>query len=186
LLRVTGPRTNTPERQGGAPGENPDKPLPTARRGRLQHPLEMPPRARHRGIAIEVVLSHTSPERPAAAATVRTPAPYQRTERKRRQALGRTALPAGSIDGVIRQAERTHAWKARVRILSAVNGEVGTCHSGLRSPVRHGAMRAQTFVMMSVRTAVDVAVSRWVQGRLPAWPWSDVGLNGAGTGRSEL
>jgi hypothetical protein len=41
-------------------------------------------------------------------------------------------------------------------------------------------------VMMSVRTAVDVAVSRRVQGRLPAWPWSDVGLNGAGTGCSEL
>jgi hypothetical protein len=146
----------------------------------------MPPRARHRGIAIEVVLSHTSPERPAAAATVRTPAPYQRTVRKRGQALGRTASQAGSIGGVIRQAERTHAGKARVRILSAVNGEVRTCHSGLRSPVRHGAMRAQAFVMMSVRTAVDVAVSRRVQGRLPAWPWSDVGLNGAGTGCSEL
>jgi hypothetical protein len=105
---------------------------------------------------------------------------------KPRQAPSRTALKAGSIDGVIGQAERTHAGKARVRILSAVKAEVMRCHSGLRSPVRHGAMRAQAFVMMSVRTAVDVAVSRRVQGRLPAWPWSDVGLNGAGTGCSEL
>src|ERR671912_1725045 len=117
FLRGAGPRTNTPERQGGASGENADKPSPTTRRGRLQHPLEMPPRAGHGGIAIEVVLSHTSPGATCGAATVRTPAPYQRTVMKRRQALGRTALQAGSIDGVIGQAERTHAGKARVRIL---------------------------------------------------------------------
>src|ERR671912_2071496 len=61
FLRGAGPRTSTPEREGGASGENADKPSPTARRGCLQHPLEMPPRAGDGGIAIEVVLSHTSP-----------------------------------------------------------------------------------------------------------------------------
>jgi hypothetical protein len=113
LMRGAGPRTNTPERQGGASGENADKPSPPARRGRLQHPLEMPPRAGHGGIAIEVVLSHTSRSDPAAAAIVRTPAPYQRTVMKRRQALGRTAVQAGSIDGEsVRLSARTPGRRA--------------------------------------------------------------------------
>jgi hypothetical protein len=75
LLRGAGPRTNTPERQSGASGENADKPSPTARGGRLQHPLEMPPRAGHGGIAIEVVLSHTSP----GATCGRRDSPYAST-----------------------------------------------------------------------------------------------------------
>jgi hypothetical protein len=169
-LRGAGPRTNTPERQSGASGENADKPSPTARGGRLQHPLEMPPRAGHGGIAIEVVLSHTSP----GATCGRRDSPYASTVPTHGDEAAAGAQP-DSVEGwfdrcVIGQAERTHAGKARVRILSAVKAEVMRCHSGLRSPVRHGTMRGQAFVMMSVRTAVDVAVSRRVQGRLPAWP----------------
>ena len=75
VMRGAGPRTNTPERQGGASGENADKPSPPARRGRLQHPLEMPPRAGHGGIAIEVVLRHTSP----GATCGRRDSPYAST-----------------------------------------------------------------------------------------------------------
>jgi hypothetical protein len=60
------------------------------------------------------------------------------------------------------------------------------CHPGLRSPVRQGTMRGHALMVMSVRTAMDVAVPGRMQCGLPARPSSLVGLNGGGTGRSEL
>jgi hypothetical protein len=97
-FRIAGPRTSPPERQRRAPRQDSHKPRPLARRRLLQHPLEVPPRAGHRRIAIEVIVSHRSPGATCGPAPiVRTPALYHCL--RRRQTLGRPELYRGRTGG---------------------------------------------------------------------------------------
>jgi hypothetical protein len=105
--------------------------------------------------------------------------------RARSSAAGRVKCRRGPLGEVV--SARTHARTAGGRARSsAVSGGVMRCHPGLRSPVRQGTMRGHALMVMSVRTAMDVAVPGWMQRGLPARPSSLVGLNGGGTGRSDL
>jgi hypothetical protein len=114
--------------------------------------------------------------------------------RRGRSGHGRPAAPSVGLRPRV-TADRCGSRSVRARTRerarassSAMNGGVGVmrCHSRLRAPGRHGTMRRHTFLTMSVRTAMDVAISGRMQGGLSARPSSLVGLNGAGTSPAEV
>ena len=104
-FRIAGPRTSPPERQRRAPRQDSHKPRPLARRRLLQHPLEVPPRAGHRRIAIEVIVSHRSPGPTCdPAPIVRTPALYHCLRRLGRRSAGLSYTGGGPVGVTCRSA----------------------------------------------------------------------------------
>ncbi len=104
-FRIAGPRTRPPERQRRAPRQDSHKPGPLARRRLLQHPLEVPPRAGHRRIAIEVIVSHRSPGATCGPAPiVRTPALYHCLRRLGRRSAGLSYTGGGPVGVTCRSA----------------------------------------------------------------------------------